>query len=392
MANKKQIYVVKQGARVWNDWRKHNVGLSSNLNNAELPGAMLRMANLAGVRLEKANLIEADLSAANLSRASLIGADLSRANLIGADLSNAILIQTNLNGANLDHANFTGTQLFNADLREAYMLAANLNYSNLINANLSKANLSFADLFHTNFSGANLERANLASARTQFTSFVDVDLSTTKGLDKVIHLGPSILGIDTIYKSRGEIPEYFLRGARVPDNFIAYMSSLTGKAFEFYSCFISYSSKAKGNGENEEKEDEEFAHRLYADLQSEGVRCWFAPEDLKIGDKFRQRIEETIQLQDKLLVILSERSISSTWVEEEVEAAIERERLENRLILFPIRIDNSIIHTKESWAAMLRRTRHIGDFTGWQSFYLYKKALDRLLRDLKRNTPERIRV
>ena len=41
---------------------------------------------------------------------------------------------------------------------------------------------------------------------------------------------------------------------------------------EFYSCFISYASR-----------DQEFAERLYADLQSKGVRCWFAPEDMKNG-------------------------------------------------------------------------------------------------------------
>src|SRR5215207_600034 len=40
---------------------------------------------------------------------------------------------------------------------------------------------------------------------------------------------------------------------------------------EFYSCFISYSSK-----------DQDFAERLHVDLQNNGVRCWFAPEDLKI--------------------------------------------------------------------------------------------------------------
>lgn len=41
---------------------------------------------------------------------------------------------------------------------------------------------------------------------------------------------------------------------------------------------------------------------LHADLQSKNVRCWFAPEDLKIGDKFRTRIEESIRVYDKLMV------------------------------------------------------------------------------------------
>ena len=88
-----------------------------------------------------------------------------------------------------------------------------------------------------------------------------------------------------------------------------------GRAIEFYSCFISYSSK-----------DQEFAERLHADLQAKGVRCWFAPHDLKIGDRFRQRIDEAIRVHDKLLLILSEHSIESDWVATEVEAAFEKER------------------------------------------------------------------
>jgi len=69
-----------------------------------------------------------------------------------------------------------------------------------------------------------------------------------------------------------------IRGYGVPEKFIQCMSSLNGKAFEYYSCFISYSSKDQG-----------FAERLYADLQNKDVRCWFAPEDMKIGDKIRDR-------------------------------------------------------------------------------------------------------
>ena len=49
---------------------------------------------------------------------------------------------------------------------------------------------------------------------------------------------------------------------------------------QLFKPFISYSSS-----------DNDFAHRLYDDLQGRDVRCWFAPEDMKIGDRTRQRIE-----------------------------------------------------------------------------------------------------
>ena len=158
----------------------------------------------------------------------------------------------------------------------------------------------------------------------------------------------------------------------MPEDFIVYMKSLARNPIEFYSCFISYSSK-----------DDDFAQRLHADLQQKGVRRWFAPEDLKIGDKFRTRIDESIRVHDKLMVILSQNSIQSPWVEEEVEAALEKEHSQNKPVLFPIRLDDAVMETDQAWTASLRRTRHIGDFRAWQDHDLYHKSFERLLRDLK---------
>jgi len=44
---------------------------------------------------------------------------------------------------------------------------------------------------------------------------------------------------------------------------------------------------------------------LLADLQNQGVRYRFAPEDMEIGDKFRPRIDGAIHIHEKLLLILS---------------------------------------------------------------------------------------
>src|SRR5438270_11425906 len=149
------------------------------------------------------------------------------------------------------------------------------------------------------------------------------------------------------------------------------MHSLVGKPIDFYSCFISYSSK-----------DQDFAERLYADLQSKGVRCWFAPEDLKIGDKFWHRIDESIRLYDKLLVVLSEHSVQSDWVEREVMAALEKE-MQGKTVLFPIALDNAVKDCVAPWAKDIRRSRHIGDFEHWKDHDAYQIAFKRLLRDLK---------
>ncbi len=282
----------------------------------------------------------------------LAEADLSWVNLSGANLRRANLLHANLRGADLTDVDLVGADLRGADLRDAVLRG-----SRLIWAHFSQAQLDGAD-----FTGA------IAGG----TYFAEVDLSVAKGLDAISHRVPSTVGIDAVYKSRGKIPLVFLRGCGVPDEFIAYIGSMVGQPVEFYSCFISYSNK-----------DQKFANRLYADLQNKGVRCWYAPEDLKIGQKFQEEIEKSIGRQDKLLLVLAENSINSPWVEEEVQAALERERRDGNLVLLPVRLDDAVMKTPKAWAANLRRTRHIGDFTSWMDHDPYQAALGRLFRELK---------
>ena len=342
MANQEQLDILKQGVQAWNQWRDKHPGIrpdfiSASLRDADLSGADFTNANLSGV----------DLISTDLIGALLIGTNLQDANLSGADLTGTLLLGANLSGASLSGADLRGASLRDASLRDADLSRAYLN-------------------------DANLSGADFSAAIVGYTSFGNVDLSVVKNLETVKYSGPSTVGIDTIYRSQGKIPEAFLRGAGVPDSYLDYMRSLAGKPTDYYSCFISYSSK-----------DEAFAERLHADLQSKGVRCWFAPEDMEIGDKIRPRIEESIRQYEKLLLVLSEHSIASHWVAYEVERALNKEPQGKPNVLFPIRLDDAVMQSKASWIDDIKSTRHIGDFTNWKNHDNYQKAFDRLLRALK---------
>ena len=171
------------------------------------------------------------------------------------------------------------------------------------------------------------------------------------------------------------LPLVFLRGVGLPDGLIEYLPSLLNQPIQFYSCFISYSVK-----------DEELAERLHADLHNRGVRCWFAKHDLPIGAKILDGIDEAIRLRDKVLLILSEHSINSDWVEDEVTTAFEEERKRGKTMLFPIRLDDSVVTTEEAWAAKLR-ARNIGDFRHWKDNDKYLKSLERVLSNLAMSVP-----
>ncbi|GHO98860.1 hypothetical protein KSF_089080 [Reticulibacter mediterranei] len=159
---------------------------------------------------------------------------------------------------------------------------------------------------------------------------------------------------------------------------IEYARSLVGRAIEYYTCFISYSSQ-----------DQAFAERLYADLQNKGVRCWFAPEDMKTGDVIRDQIDQSIRLYDKLLLVLSEHSVQSNWVRFEVEAALDKEREGKPPVLFPVRLDDAVLTSSTSWAAHIQRSRHITDFSMWKQHDDYQRALTRLLHDLQPEKPSK---
>lgn len=375
MANEEHLAILKQGVSSWNQWRNDMRSLWPDLIRVDL-----RQANLSGVDFSKTDLIKANLSEANLSRVDLTGADLTDADLTGADLTGAYLYAANLRGADL-----TGADLSHADLSDAFLSGANISRTHLSRADLtgtdlSRVDLSRADLRGAHFTGADLTGADLSYARLCWTHFADVDLSEGTGLDRVEHLGPSYIDIHTIYKSKGNISEAFLRGAGTPDNFITYMKSMTSTAFDFYSCFISYSSKDQG-----------FAERLHNDLQAKGVRCWFAPHDIQGGRKIHEQIDHAIRVYDKLLLILSKHSMKSKWVDTEVYKARKREETEKRRMLFPISlVEHAVIQQWEvfntdSGQDMAREVRdyYIPDFTDWKNHEAYQKEFDKLLRDLK---------
>jgi hypothetical protein len=200
------------------------------------------------------------------------------------------------------------------------------------------------------------------------TVFVDVDLSTARGLESTNHLGPSYIGVDTIYLSEGDIPRIFLQGCGVPENFIAFIQLSGARQKNSSFCALSYSIK-----------DQAFAKKLHDSLENNGVRCWLAPDDLKTGDRFHIRIDEAIKVYNKLFLILSENSIESSWIEGEIETALERERKQKAAVLFPIRLDDSVMTTSQTWAVDMRQTRQIEDMSGWEDERRFKEAVAELL-------------
>jgi hypothetical protein len=372
MPNQEHLMLLRAGASAWRDWRWKHSDIAPDLREADLRGIDLFHSDLRRVNFGRANLQRADLRGANLTLAELNYADVQDANLTGVKLTSA-----NANGANFSGSNLT----------DAHLVGANFNGARFHNANLSGADFRHAQLRHAELLGTNLTGALLAdvdfdNAKTRATIFSDIDLSAVKGLETVRHSGPSFVGVETIYRSMGKIPESFLRGCGVSDGFITHMHALVESeaGIQFYSCFISYASQ-----------DEEFARRLHHGMREAHLRVWFSPEDIQGGKELSEQIDSAIRIFDKLLIVLSEASLESEWVMTELRKGRKAERQSGKRKLFPVRLVE--MKTLQAWEcidpdtgedlALTVRRYFIPDFSHWEENDRFNAAFGRLLKDLR---------
>jgi hypothetical protein len=207
----------------------------------------------------------------------------------------------------------------------------------------------------------------------------EIDLSTVRGLESIEHHGPSTIGIDPIYRSKGKIPESFLRGAGVPENLITFMKSLTGRALNFYSCFISYSTK-----------DQKFADRLHADLRAKGVRCWFAPHDIQAVARSMSRSmrpSASRQTTPDPFGGQHEQQMGEDGDRERSRqggAARTADAVPRHVVPFD-RIRSWKLPDADTGIDSAREIREyfIPDFSNWKDHDVYAKTFERLVRDLK---------
>ncbi len=354
MANSAHLDILQQGVQIWNEWRKKNKDLRIDLREAQL---------------NRFNLAHANMSGALMARTQLKGAKMYRTNLRGAKLT-----ASNLSGADL-----TGADLYRATLFKSDLSRANLMKANLTRANLAKTDLTNAVLSRSDFRGADLRSSQMLGSVVYETVFGDTDLSEVQGLDHCLHHGPSTIDHRTIIKS-SNIPLAFLRGCGLPDQIIEHYQAFIERGSRTFTCLISYA-----------KQDKAFAVKLHGDLQNQGIRSWLVPDELKGGQDLQLRISQAIGRNDKLVLVLSDSSMASDWIANELKAARELEKEERRRLLFPVSLASPPM--VQSWTLMepgsfinlARDLRQypIPNFSDLHHQPSYDAALDQLLRDLK---------
>lgn len=87
-------------------------------------------------------------------------------------------------------------------------------------------------------------------------------------------------------------------------------------------------------------EDKEFVRKLASDLAVHGIRPWVDEVEIKVGDSLIDRINQGIQEADYILLVLSEASIGSRWVQEEIRVAVDRDPSGAARALLPVLIED----------------------------------------------------
>ena len=372
MSNEEQLRILKKGVEAWNQWRQDNSSSKVDLSGADLSGM-----NLTGIDLRDARLTRVDFRESNLQKARLSLANLSRATFIGASLNQANLKETRLSSA----------ILINADLRDADLTSAYLHKTIL-----AKSDLSGAYLYKAHFSEVYLNESRFTNAAFADTTIGASDLSLAVELEKAHHHGPSTIGLDTIQKSKGKIPEAFLRGCGLSDADIEYaklsnpdfsneeVNKILYRVYELRASqavqisplFISYSHA-----------DGTFVDKLESYLNEKGIRFWRDVHDMKSG-RIESQIDRAIRQNPTVLLILSEHSLKSDWVEHEVRTARELEKEMGRDTLCPVALDES--WKDSSWPKRVMEQimeYNILDFSAWKDDGKFGSTFNKLIDGLE---------
>lgn len=92
-----------------------------------------------------------------------------------------------------------------------------------------------------------------------------------------------------------------------------------------FDVFVSYSDK-----------DKLIADATVAKLEARRIRCWVAPRDIAVGEKFGQAITKAISASRAVVLVFSANANESAWVGKELERAVHY-----GVPIFPLRLDET---------------------------------------------------
>ncbi|MCH8893621.1 MAG: toll/interleukin-1 receptor domain-containing protein [Chloroflexi bacterium] len=349
-----------------------------DLSGADLTGSDLHQADLSGANLQGAHLWRSNLSRAVFNDANMAGCTLGRTNLSNsvlkaADLKGADISFSNLSYADLEKADLSGTDLSQTDLSWANLSGANLRNARLVGANLDMADLTGADLQGATIINTRLNSANLSQAVCGLTIIANCDLTRVIGLDDVRHAGPSMISLDTLSRSKGQVPARFLEGAGVAPLLVTAQDAFRESGMTYTRVLL------LGSGN-----DGEFAAKLRASLAEAQVPCWIIAADDEASLRSGETNLDDAVYYDRLVLLCTAESLENPLTSRYFASLVNGRGLSPGGSmgepLIAVAADE-VFYQREDRLCSGLREGVVVDFRGWEDEARYEEALSALVKE-----------
>ena len=346
-----------------------------DLSGADLTGSDLHLADLSGANLQGAHLWRSNLSRAKFVEANMAGCTLGRTNLSNsalrlADLKGADLSFANLTYADLERADLSGADLTQTDLSWANLNGANLRDARLIGANLDMADLTGADLRGATIIKTRLNSTSLSRAGCGVTIFANCDLTRIIGLEDVQHSGPSMISLDTLSRSKGQVPVKFLEGAGVAPELIAAQDAIR-KSGTTYTRVLLLGSES----------DAEFAAKLRASLAEAQVPSWVIAADDEASLQSGEITLDKAVYYDRLVLLCTAVSLESAHTSRYFGSLMNGSGFALGETLISVAADDTFYQREDRLCTGLREGVVV-DFRGWEDEARYREAMTALVQEI----------
>jgi hypothetical protein len=202
------------------------------------------------------------------------------------------------------------------------------------------------------------------------------------GIDTVYHKEPWSISVKTLRETARLLTEKpylqeslmsFYRNARVPENLLVEHLAARSAVPPWYTCFVSYSHQ-----------DKDFVNVICTKLRDRGITYGRDADGIDVGSDILAAVTRAIVAYDRVLLCCSEFSLTSSWVHEEIELALDKEQKLQRNILLPLDTDGYLRSRWTSPHSPLLNRRLVADFVGWRSDELkLDRSFEQVIRALK---------
>ena len=135
-----------------------------------------------------------------------------------------------------------------------------------------------------------------------------------------------------------------------------------------FDVFISYSSRQKN-----------IADAICHVLEEHNIKCWMAPRDIPVGEKYAAVITRAIKESKLVVLVFSEMSAVSPWVESEINIAFS-----NRKPILPYKVDDAKLSDYDEFYLMLNNRHWIESVPDFRT--RFDELLETAANLLKTNT------